>query len=251
MLILSIFNASATFKKFIVFRGKCGNFARIYLYAKKNMSCRGTPSDTTVAERGTDNLCKTVQRGICVRQSASKDASRHGQNTRKTAFAVCIHRKVEEDSCMGLHEAETCWNILDPTHKKKWCCLWDLRRQKDRILPDCTVYASKSALDTFPSDRRMDKCFLLQWVWVWVWPMMMEKWAISWYTDLKAMLTWAPAINWTVIGYFQQLVRSLYLHFACLVIFSPMQSQPAIQRSTSDFHRPETSYLHVNILWHR
>ena len=99
MLPLSIFNASATFKKFIVFGGKCGSFAGIYLYAKKNMSCRGTPSDTTVAEtRGKE--APTISAKLCKGEFAS-DRMRQkmlpgmGRIHERQLFAVCIHRKGE------------------------------------------------------------------------------------------------------------------------------------------------------------
>ena len=40
------------------------------------------------------------------------------------------------------------------------------------------------------------------------------------------------------------------LHFACLVTFSWMASQQAIQRLRSGFHEPETLHAHAGMLWH-
>jgi hypothetical protein len=40
------------------------------------------------------------------------------------------------------------------------------------------------------------------------------------------------------------------LHFPCLVIFSWMPSQQAIQRLRSGFHEPEKSHVDAEMLWH-
>jgi hypothetical protein len=60
-----------------------------------------------------------------------------------------------------------------------------------------------------------------------------------------------PAIFWTTSKGLRPFVRCLCLHFACLVTFSWMRSQHAIQRLRSGFHEPKTSHAHEKMLWHR
>ncbi len=49
----------------------------------------------------------------------------------------------------------------------------------------------------------------------------------------------------------RRFVLSMRLHFACLVTFSWMQSQPAIHGFGSGFYEPETSHAHAKMLWCR
>jgi hypothetical protein len=46
------------------------------------------------------------------------------------------------------------------------------------------------------------------------------------------------------------LLQCVSLQFACLITFSWMQSQRAIERLWSGFHEPETSHAHTEMLWH-
>ncbi len=69
-------------------------------------------------------------------------------------------------------------------------------------------------------------------------------------THIQGTQTCNDAVTWTTGECLRRFVLRVCLHFACLVIFSWMPSQQAIQRLRSGFHQPETSHTHAEMLWH-
>ncbi len=80
----------------------------------------------------------------------------------------------------------------------------------------------------------------------WCW-----KRAICCSTHIQGTQTCDDAITCTTGECLRRFVLCVCLHFACLVNFSWMPSQQAIQRLRSGFYQPETSHAHAKMLWHR
>jgi hypothetical protein len=92
-------------------------------------------------------------------------------------------------------------------------------------------------------DRRMDGLFLLAKVDA-------ERGRSACSTHVQGTHACGHAISWMTGECLRRFELPVCLHFACLVTFSWMRRQQAIQRLRSGFHEPETSYAHAEMLRH-
>ncbi len=145
-------------------------------------------------------------------------------------------------------------SVSRPAHSRIWHFWSALSTPKTLNQPEGTAQASKSALHRlhqpqlnqatawvfFSTDGWTDTFFRPCW-----------KRQICCSMDIQITHACNPAIVWTTSKGLRPFMRSVCLHFACLVTFSWMRSQPAIQRLRSGFYELKTSNVHQEMLWHR
>ncbi len=89
----------------------------------------------------------------------------------------------------------------------------------------------------------MDQCFLLG-------HSLMLRGQSACSTHIQGTQACDPGNTWATYECLLRYVQCVSLQFACLVTFSWMRSQRAIESLWSEFHEPEPSHAHAEILWH-